>query len=225
MALFGFGCRNLCLCWSCFFYGKRAKNHHEKPVQLLMENLVNINQKFQKLSKSKTRISYKEFEDCVFENCDFDQTDLSNNQFLDCNFIDCNLSMVNFSNSSLKNCSFKNCKILGVMFNKCNDFLFEVNFSDSTLDYASFDSKKMPKTNFINCSLKETSFANTNLAASNFDHCNLENTIFSNTNLNLTDLSTSHNIKIDPEFNNLKKAKFSTNNISGLLYKYDIKIV
>jgi uncharacterized protein YjbI with pentapeptide repeats len=190
-----------------------------------MENLVNINQKFHKLTHAKARISYKEFEDCVFENCDFDQADLSNNQFLDCSFIDCNLSMVNLNNTSLKNCNFKNCKILGVMFNKCNDFLFEVNFSDSKLDFSSFSGKKMPKTNFTNCSFNETSFENTNLSLSNFDNCNLENTIFSNTNLNLANLSTSYNIKIDPEFNNLKKSKFSLSNISGLLYKYDIKIV
>jgi hypothetical protein len=38
------------------------------------------------------------------------------------------------------------------------------------------------------------------------------------------DFSTAYNYTIDPEFNPMKKAKFSTQGIPGLLQKYDIKI-
>jgi uncharacterized protein YjbI with pentapeptide repeats len=83
----------------------------------------------------------------------------------------------------------------------------------------------MAKTNFINCSLQESSFVNTNLTNATFDNCNLQKAIFLNTNLNGADFSNSFNFTIDPENNIIKKAKFSTNNFQGLLYKYDIKIV
>ena len=38
------------------------------------------------------------------------------------------------------------------------------------------------------------------------------------------DFKTSYNYSIDPEVNSIKKAKFSLEGISGLLYKYDIVI-
>jgi hypothetical protein len=46
-----------------------------------------------------------------------------------------------------------------------------------------------------------------------------ENTILENVNF-----KTACNFEIDPEFNRIKKAKFSIENVSGLLAKYDIKI-
>jgi hypothetical protein len=37
-------------------------------------------------------------------------------------------------------------------------------------------------------------------------------------------LRTSYNYSINPEVNRIKKAKFSTTGIAGLLHKYDIEI-
>jgi uncharacterized protein YjbI with pentapeptide repeats len=82
----------------------------------------------------------------------------------------------------------------------------------------------MLKTNFKSCSLKEVSFANSVLTASLFDNCNMENAVFSETNLEKVDFSTAYNYKIDPEYNIMKKAKFSTAGIMGLLDKYDIVV-
>jgi uncharacterized protein YjbI with pentapeptide repeats len=82
----------------------------------------------------------------------------------------------------------------------------------------------MPKTNFISCSLKEVSFIGSQLSNSVFENCNLLNAIFNDTQLAAVDFSTAYNYTIDPEFNPMKKAKFSTQGILGLLQKYDIKI-
>ena len=92
-------------------------------------------------------------------------------------------------------------------------------------DYAVFSNKKMPKTKFINCSLREISFIGCNLTSSLFDNCNLEGAIFNDTQLASVDFRTAYNYKIDPEFNPMRKAQFSTQGIVGLLDKYDIKIV
>jgi uncharacterized protein YjbI with pentapeptide repeats len=43
-----------------------------------------------------------------------------------------------------------------------------------------------------------------------FDNCNLENAIFNDTQLKEVNFVTAYNYKIDPEFNPMKKAKFST---------------
>jgi uncharacterized protein YjbI with pentapeptide repeats len=82
----------------------------------------------------------------------------------------------------------------------------------------------MPKTKFIACSLKEVTFTGTNLTQSVFDHCNLENAIFNETQLAGVDFTTAVHYKINPQFNPMKKAKFSTLGILGLLEQYDIKI-
>jgi uncharacterized protein YjbI with pentapeptide repeats len=133
--------------------------------------------------------------------------------------------MTSLSGTSLKNATFKNCKLLGIAFNECDDFLFQVYFEESTLDYAVFSNKKMPKTKFINCSLREISFIGCNLTSSLFDNCNLDGAIFNDTQLAGVDFRTAYNYKIDPEFNPMRKAQFSTQGIVGLLDKYDIKIV
>lgn len=189
-----------------------------------MENLINVQKTFEKVVAINGRINHREFEDCIFKNCDFSNSDLSNNTFMDCEFIDCNLSMISLVGTSLKTVQFKNCKLLGIHFNACTDFLFQVGFQDCVLDYASFANKKMPKTNFINCSMKETTFIGTQLNNTVFENCNLDNAIFNDSQLSGADFRTAYNYKIDPEYNPMKKAKFSAQGIVGLLDKYDIKI-
>ena len=128
------------------------------------------------------------------------------------------------NNREFEDCIFKNCKLLGIQFQECDDFLFNVNFQECVLDYSSFANKKMPKTKFNSCSLKEITFIGANLSNSVFDNSNLDGAIFNDTQLAGADFSKASNFKIDPEFNPMKKAKFSTQGIIGLLDKYDIKI-
>ncbi len=189
-----------------------------------MESLVHTHKTFEKISFTDKKVNNREFEDCVFKNCDFSNSNFSNNTFMDCEFIDCNLSMTHLSGTSLKTVYFRNCKLLGIEFNSCADFMFGVSFQDCLLDYSSFANKKMPKTKFNTCSMKEVSFIGTNLGNSTFENCNLDNAIFNDTQLAGVDFRTAYNFKIDPEFNPMRKAKFSTQGIVGLLDKYDIKI-
>lgn len=189
-----------------------------------MENLINTHKTFEKVSFIDKIVNNREFEDCVFKNCDFSNSNFGNNTFMDCEFIDCNLSMTNLTGTSLKTVHFKECKLLGIQFHLCTDFLFSVSFQDCVLDYSTFANKKMPKTMFNNCSMKEVSFIGTHLTNSTFENCNLDNAIFNETQLAGADFRTAFNYKIDPEFNPMRKAKFSTQGIVGLLDKYDIKI-
>ncbi len=190
-----------------------------------MENLININEIYEKINLTNSKLNNREFEDCVFKNCNFSNADFTYNSFIDCEFIDCNLSMLQMTNVSLKTVFFKNCKLLGILFHNCDDFLFQVEFQDCVLDYASFANKKMIKTKFNNCSLKEVTYIGSNLTNSVFENCNLDNAIFNETILAGADFTTSYNYKIDPEFNPMKKAKFSTSGILGLLDKYDISVI
>lgn len=189
-----------------------------------MENLIHLYKTFEKVVYLDKKINNREFEGCIFKNCDFSNSDFSYNIFSDCEFIDCNLSVTRLSGSSMKNGSFKNCKLLGILFNECDDFLFGVHFSECILDYSSFANKKMPKTKFLHSSLKDVVFIGAKLMGSTFDNCDLAGAIFNETELKEVDFLTAYNYTIDPEFNPMRRAKFSTQGIPGLLEKYDIKI-
>ena len=114
--------------------------------------------------------------------------------------------------------------MIGVKFNECDSFLLQMTFKDCQLNFSSFYQLKMQKTQFVNCNLEEADFTETNLSSCYFDSCNLKNTIFDRTNLEKANFITSINFSIDPEINRLKGAKFSKDNVVGLLQKYQIVV-
>jgi uncharacterized protein YjbI with pentapeptide repeats len=67
-------------------------------------------------------------------------------------------------------------------------------------------------------------FMESDLSEALFDNCNLRHAVFIGTTANKTDFATSYDFTIDPEKNKLKRAIFSTENLKGLLQKYDLVI-
>ncbi|WP_335966423.1 pentapeptide repeat-containing protein [Galbibacter sp. PAP.153] len=165
-----------------------------------------------------------EYDNCPFYNCNFKQSDITNVSFTECSFHDCDFSMANIKNSAFKEVHFYNCKLMGLHFDTCNPFLLSFNFEDCILNFSSFYKLKLKKMLFKKCSMEQVDFTETDLTECVLDNCNLENAIFHNTVLRAADLSTSYNMTIDPEINQLQKAKFSTKGALSLLKKYNIKI-
>jgi len=165
-----------------------------------------------------------DYENCVFINCDLSNANLSERVFLDCVFNTCNLSSANLVKTAFKNVKFKDCKLLGLHFENCDNFLFEVDFESCFLNLSSFYKLKLKKTRFKNSTLSEVDFTETDLTSSLFDNCDLTGARFERTILEKADLRNSCNYSIDPELNKIKKAKFSIHGIVGLLDKYDIEI-
>lgn len=75
----------------------------------------------------------------------------------------------------------------------------------------------MQKTPFVKCNLTEADFAEAQLKGSSFAYCDLERAFFSNTDLTEVDFSTAMNVTINPQFNKMRKAKFSRTNLEGLV--------
>jgi len=82
----------------------------------------------------------------------------------------------------------------------------------------------MMKTIFQNTSAKNVDFSECDLTKVLFSNCNLLNSVFHKTILKEADFLTALNYTIDPELNNIRRAKFSTGGVAGLLNKYDIII-
>jgi uncharacterized protein YjbI with pentapeptide repeats len=165
-----------------------------------------------------------EYENCSFITCNFSNADFSKFSFTDCEFIDCNLSNVKLIQTALRSVKFKGCKLTGLHFDNCHEFLFAVSFDNCMLQLSSFYNRKLTKTNFANCILHEVDFTSADLTQAVFTHCDLSGAFFDNTILEKADLRTAYNYDINPAHNRLKKARFSTAGISGLLHQYDIEI-
>mgnify|MGYP001950459629 FL=1 len=144
--------------------------------------------------------------------------------FIDCEFYDCNLSSAHILQTGFQNVLFKDCKMLGLQFDKCNDFGFLIKVDKCQLNHSSFFKRKLSKISFQKTKLQEVDFTECDLSLSVFDDCDLQNAIFKNTNLQNTDFRSSYNFSIDPENNQIKGAKFTLETVVGLLTKYNIKI-
>ncbi len=179
---------------------------------------------FANVNFAEKRLENREFVKCEFVNCDFNKSDLSQNDFLDCHFKQCNFSLAILDGTGFRDVVFINCKLLGVNFTKCNKFLFSFEFRECFLDYCTFLGTKLKKTNFEGCSLKEVDFSETDLSAAVFKNCDLSGAKFSKTLLERTDFRTAINFSIDPDANKIKKTKFSSLNLAGLLHKHNLDI-
>jgi len=119
---------------------------------------------------------------------------------------------------------FESCKLLGLHFNDCDDLFLSMSFDNCNLELSVFYNLTIKKSLFKNCILKEVDFTHTNMSQSSFLNCDFKNAIFEQTNLEQADLRSSFNFFIDPQNNSIKKARFSKDNLAGLLYKYQLKI-
>ena len=172
----------------------------------------------------QVKLSETEYDQYSFMICNFAEADLSNIKFTDCEFVNCNFALTKLTNTALRECIFVDCKFSGIHFDSCKDLLFEVSFTNCHLNLCSFYKKPLKGTLFKNTKLIETDFAECDLSKSIFDNCDLSGATFGQTNLEAADLRTAYNYSIDPEANRIKKAKFSSASVAGLLNKYDIEI-
>lgn len=188
-----------------------------------MENYIE-NTNFEKGNYSQIALTKGEYDNCRFVNCVFLDSDLSNVNFTECEFQDCDLSNVNLKHAVLNDVCFFNCKLLGLQFNNCNDFLFSVLFNGCNLNLASFYQVKAKSTKFTDCMLQKVDFTEADISSSLFSNCDFKSAIFDKTIVEKVDFRSSYNYVLDPENNNIKRAKFSMPEVLGLLSKYDIEV-
>ncbi|MFC2186085.1 pentapeptide repeat-containing protein [Fulvivirgaceae bacterium LMO-SS25] len=179
---------------------------------------------FSNINYTENLLAKGDYENCQFTNCNLSSVDLSNINFTECTFDSCNLSMCKLGNTGIKDVTFNDCKMLGLHFQNCNEFLFEIEINNCQLNLSSFYRRKLKKTNFRNSVLHEVDFAEADLSMAVFDNCDLQGAIFENTILEKVDFRTAKNYSINPELNRIRKAKFSIPEVVGLLNKYDITI-
>lgn len=189
-----------------------------------MEQSFICDKNFSKTNFKEIPLKKGEYECCQFQDCNFSETDLSGFIFTECQFVQCDISLVTTKNTIFRDSKFLNCKMLGLHFEDCNEFGLTISFENCTLNHSMFYKTSIKKTIFKSSRLQEVDFSECDLTDSTFDECDLSGAIFDNTILEKVDFKTSYNFIIDPDKNRLKKTKFSSDSLSGLLNKYDIII-
>ncbi|MBT8296298.1 MAG: pentapeptide repeat-containing protein [Gramella sp.] len=190
-----------------------------------MNNTFITDQIYKDEDFSKERLPKGDYDNCSFIGCNFSDGFLDNCQFLECRFESCNLSNANIAHTTFKEVQFIDCKMVGLLFERCNQILLSFSFKRCTLDFSSFRGMSIPGTLFDDCKLRNIDFSEADLSRSHFTNSILDNSIFDASNLQETNFSLSHNIKLDPERNQLKNARFSQENVKGLLAKYKIQVI
>ncbi|MFD2828795.1 pentapeptide repeat-containing protein [Leeuwenhoekiella polynyae] len=166
-----------------------------------------------------------DFEDCIFKSCLFAKADLSKLTFTNCTFENCDLSAVKLTQTALQECEFIDCKMLGIAFEACSDFLFQINCQSCILNFSSFYKLDLTLSQFHQCQFKKTDFTEANLSTVFLSECDLAGATFESTNLQKTDFSSALNYTLNPDKNKIAGAVFSKEGIAGLLSSYKIKIV
>jgi fluoroquinolone resistance protein len=170
-------------------------------------------------SDSKLLESYESVE---FRSCTF--TDIAGVNFTDCLFTSCNLSNASVGKCKMQDVHFADCKLIGINFFQALDFGFAIKYENCLLDYASFAHKKLNKSSFKNCKLHGVNFTQADLSKITMANCDLLDAIFDHTNLSGIDFTTNQSFTIDPTLNQIKKTKFSSTNLAGLLSRFEIVI-
>lgn len=165
------------------------------------------------------------YELCYFVRQNMRGIDLSNVKFIECTFLDCDLSNAIIGETAFQEVTFENCKMLGLRFNYASSFLLQLRFKHCQLDFCDFSQLNLAQINFGESSLSEANFTEANLSEANFSACQLDRAIFQLTNLSGADFRTAQNIDIDPENNQMRKAKFSIYELAGLLRKHGLDVV
>jgi len=190
-----------------------------------MKKVINEELNYENRNFRNIPIDAGDYEYCTFVNCDFSEAVLSDIIFIDCEFSGCNLSLTKLIQTSFRDTKFNQCKMVGLHFEDCNRFMISFTFSDCLMELCSFNGLMLKNCYLKNCRIFEADFAEADLTSVFFLNCDLNRTIFRNTNLESADFSTSFNYIIDPEANNIRKAKFLAAGLAGLLTRYDLEIV
>lgn len=192
---------------------------------LPMTQFLIDSQHFSNIDFTENPFKKAEYDNCTFTNCNFTEVDLSSVTFIECEFDTCNFSNANIKYTTFREVDFRDCKMIGLQFQDCNPFLLSFTFSNCQLQFSSFYKLKLKGIRFSNCNLNQVNFVEADLSNGLFDNCDFKHAIFEKTNLKNSDLSSSENFVINPENNTITRAKFSKENVLGLLYHYQISIV
>ncbi|MCU7495897.1 MAG: pentapeptide repeat-containing protein [Ignavibacteria bacterium] len=173
---------------------------------------------------SDSELQETEFSECTFEKMNFEKTKFKYVRFENCTFHKCNLGLIKITGSRFIDCKFTDCKLIGVNWQEA-EAPVEIVMEKCKLDYSIFYGLDLRRIEITESFAKEVNFENADLSKGKFNGTDFYLSKFKNTNLSFTDFREATNYDINPEFNRIKKAKFSMPEAMTLLQCFDIQIM
>jgi uncharacterized protein YjbI with pentapeptide repeats len=194
--------------------------------QLIVSGQDYFQEKFSNLNFIDQDLTKVSFEKCVFDHCIFTAMKLTDSNFVSCQFKNSDLSNINLSNSEIAETSFEDCKLIGIKWKDLARGILptSLKFTDSILDFSSFNSLEIENLKIINSSAKEVDFREAKLKKADFTNSDLEGSIFHQTDLEASNFKGAENYLIDFRNNKLKDSIHSVNGALNLLNSLKIKV-
>lgn len=185
---------------------------------------TNENKVFKAMNLSDLSLVEHSFTNCTFEQCMFVNGNWRSAEFHSCTFTCCNISFVKIAGCFLQDVTFSECKLVGIEFHKCNKTFFCVNIKQCALLNCNFSDLSMQKASFNQSQIRDCFFTNAQLSEADFTGVDLQGSIFHNCKLDKADFRGAKNYAINLQTNAAKKAKFSYPEVMTLLKYFDIII-
>ncbi|MGE5439275.1 MAG: pentapeptide repeat-containing protein [Bacteroidota bacterium] len=182
-----------------------------------------LHENFTGRNYSDSELKDTEFTDCAFEKMNFEKTRFKYVRFENCTFNKCNLGLIKITGCRFIDCKFTDCKLIGINWQEA-EAPIEIKMEKCKLDYSVFYGLDLRRIEITESFAKEVNFENADLSKGKFTGTDFSLSKFKNTNLSFADLREAANYDINPEFNKIKKAKFSMPEAMTLLQCFDIDI-
>ena len=172
---------------------------------------------------SGKKVTEKEFYKCTFVNCNLTNMQFTDCRFENCVFDKCDLSLSKFINSEFIGVTLIESKLLGIDWTTFKSLL-QIKFNDCSLNHSVFYGLNLKNLELKDCTCHEMNFEKTNLTRAICTGTDFLGTRFNSTDISFADFSNAVNYSIDPNYNTIRKAKFSLPEVLTLLQCFDITI-
>lgn len=202
---------------------KDLSDSEENGNKITFDNEFYLNENFSAMEFSNSVLKDTEFTDCSFDKMNFEKTAFKYVRFENCTFSNCNLSLIKITACRFIDCRFTACKMIGINWQEA-EAPVEIMMEGCKLDYSIFYGLDLRRIEIRDSFATEVNFENADLSKGKFNGTDFSLSKFKNSNLSFSDFREATNYDINPEFNRIKKAKFSMPEAMTLLQCFDIEI-
>lgn len=184
---------------------------------------------FQGMDYAESILATLTFEECTFTRCTFSDATFDHCKFIDCTFAACDLSNIKIKASKFQGVTFNECKVIGVDWTRADWPRYaapaKLAFRKSVLDYSSFFDLDLQEIVMEECKVRHVDLRQGNFTRANFTYSDFAEALFGKTKLAGADFSESTNYVMDIRDNQIKGARFTRTEASGLLHGLGIELV
>lgn len=171
-------------------------------------------------------IHQKLFDNCRFEKCNFNKTKFISCKFVDCEFKACDLSLIDINNTTFNEVVFDTSKLIGINWTHAKwpqvRLGSSIQFYSCNISHSSFFQLQLSGFIAEECKAHDVDFREGDFSEASFMLTDFDKSYFMRTKLHSADFTQATNYTIDPNENDIFKAKFSMPEVVSLLNAFDI---